>query len=136
MNLSSKVDSSNCVFPPQRKDTNHFVLDIRRTGGGRDSGGPLLAAEDSYGDRSAAGELTNVKLTDETRRDRIEYTEKRDPVDLTPTEQCVMMGLFSFIRRSEARTQVSDTKLYPHLEAVLDSKVQIWAVKLRALLER
>jgi len=64
------------------------------------------------------------------------YAEKRDPVDLTPTEQCVMMGLFSFIRRSEARTQVSDTKLYPHLEAVLDSKVQIWAVKLRALLGR
>ena len=77
-----------------------------------------------------------MKLTDETRRDRIEYAEKRDPVDLTPTEQCAMMGLFSFIRRSEARTQVSDTKLYPHLEAVLDSKVQIWAVKLRALLER
>ena len=52
------------------------------------------------------------------------------------TKQCVMLGLYSFIRKSEARTQVSDTKLYPHLEAVLDSKVQVWAVKLKSLLER
>ena len=51
-------------------------------------------------------------------------------------EKCVMLGLYSFIRKSEARTQVSDTKLYPHLEAVLDSNVQVWAVKLRSLLER
>lgn len=115
----------------QRKDTNHFVLDIRRTDGAQ----PLRDTHHKKGSEAAA-ELTNVRLTDETRRDRIEFAAKRDVIDLCPTEQCVMMGLFSFIRRSEARTQVSDTKLYPHLEAVLDSTVQLWAIKLRALLER
>jgi len=115
----------------QRKNTNHFVLDINRK-----SDSPQLR-EDKYSLRTgSAKELTNIKLSDETRRDRIEYAEKREPIDLSPTEQCVMLGLYSFIRKSEARTQVSDTKLYPHLEAVLDSNVQVWAVKLRSLLER
>ena len=48
----------------------------------------LQLREDHYSLRTgSAKELTNVKLSDETRRDRIEYAEKREPVDLSPTEQ-------------------------------------------------
>ena len=48
----------------------------------------LQLREDHYSLRTgSAKELTNIKLSDETRRDRIEYAEKREPVDLSPTEQ-------------------------------------------------
>ena len=48
----------------------------------------LQLREDDYSLRTgSAKELTNIKLSDETRRDRIEYAENREPIDLSPTEQ-------------------------------------------------
>ena len=48
----------------------------------------LQLSEDDYSLRTgSAKELTNIKLSDETRRDRIEYAEKRESIDLSPTEQ-------------------------------------------------
>ena len=115
----------------QQRDAVFYVLDIQRISD------PIVDRA-GFGHENEVDSLIDVKLEDDTVRERILYTEERPAVDLNPTEQCILMGLYYFIQKSEARTEISDRKLHPHVQTVLDASQsnRIWSVRVRALLER
>jgi len=119
----------------QKFDTTHYVIEVKRR-----EGKEAFVDVTGTGSEAETDAVVNIKLNDDTRRDKVLLTTPptAPPPELNPTEQCVMMGLFYFLRKSEARTAITDTKLHPHLAAILDAPrgKQIWSTKVRALVER
>ncbi len=115
----------------QVKDLAQFTLDVEQAKSVDGSVDGSLSTEDLPRD---------IKLDDEVRLDKIKFTDSdRNSrlLSLGPTEQAVVLAMFTIKQHSMPKDELTHEELAPYLEAILGSASrQCWALRFSALLCR
>ena len=117
----------------QQKDLAQLTLDIRHmktsAAGKDDNFCSLVISKETVDDLPQ-----DLKLDDEVRLDKINFSENRPKTELSVTECALILSQFYFLKRSQPKDSLFKEELVPYLDIILGNSNTNWSLRSVALL--